>query len=135
MLKLLFVVNAGAAVTMLHMPHLSRTASDVVTRHAQAAPFLSGLDELVKGLRDGLDDRVFIGMSRGVWDGVARAILDGLGSIEDGDAGQVSPKPHPKLHGGFQLWQLPAVGNMMRQGAVLCYPQSRTVLQGARGTV
>ena len=47
----------------------------------------------MKGLKDALDDRVFIGMSRGIWDGMARAILDGLCSIEHGDADQVPHRP------------------------------------------
>ncbi len=59
----------------------------------QTAPFLSGVDELIKGLKDALDGRVFVGMSRGVWDGIAQAVLDGLCSIEDGDAYQVTNQP------------------------------------------
>ena len=55
----------------------------------QAAPFLSALDELVKGMANCLDKRVFVGMSRGVWDCVGRAVADSLCSLEDGDAAQV----------------------------------------------
>ena len=56
------------------------------------APFLSAMDELVGGMKDSLDGRVFVGVSRGVWDCVGRAILDGLCSLEDGDAAQVLPR-------------------------------------------
>lgn len=47
------------------------------------------MDELVEGMKGSLDDRVFVGVSRGVWDCVGRAIADDLCSLEDGDAAQV----------------------------------------------
>lgn len=63
----------------------------------QAAPFLSALEELVKGMANTLDNRVFVGMSRGVWDCVGRAIADSLCSLEDGDAAQVLLSRQPRL--------------------------------------
>ena len=63
----------------------------------QAAPFLSALDELVKGMANSLDERVFVGVSRGVWDCVGQAISDSLSSLEDGGAAQVLLSRQPRL--------------------------------------
>ncbi len=43
----------------------------------------------MKGMANSLDKRVFVGVSRGVWDCIGRAIADSLCSLEDGDAAQV----------------------------------------------
>ena len=45
----------------------------------------------------GLDKRVFVGVSRGVWDCIGRAISDSLCSLEDGDAAEVLPSRQPRL--------------------------------------
>ena len=50
------------------------------------------MEELVQGMKDSLDERVFVGLSRGVWDCVGRAVSDGLCSLEDSEVAKVLPR-------------------------------------------
>ena len=61
-------------------------------RHAvQAAPFLSALDEVVQGLAQALEPRVYVSLCRGLWELTAKDVFLHLISLqEEGDTSQVS---------------------------------------------